>query len=97
MTVAEMLARMSSRELTEWMMYYQMEPFGTDVDMYGHAMTTSTLMNIYRDVKKHPSPIQPREFMPEWDKTDIVEKQIQQVRQMNAIFGGIEVTDGDDC
>lgn len=78
-------------------MYYQMEPFGTDVDMYGHAMTTSTLLNVYRDPKTHPDPIQPRDVMPNWDQTDIVEKQIQQVRQFNAMFGGKEVRYGDNC
>jgi len=97
MTVAELLQRVSSRELTEWMMYYQMEPFGTDVDMYGHAMTTSTLLNVYRDPKKHPDPIQPRDVMPHWDQTDIVERQIQQVRQFNAMLGGKEIRYGDNC
>ena len=96
MTVAELLQRISSRELTEWMMYYQIEPFGINVDMYGHAMTTSTLLNIYRDTKKHPNPIQPSDVMPEWDKTDIVDKQLQQIRQINSLVGGKEIKHGND-
>lgn len=78
------------------MCYYQLEPFGTEIDMYGHAMTTSTILNVHRDRKKHPQPIQPREVMPEWDKTDIVDKQINQVKQINAMFGGKEIKDGDN-
>jgi len=96
MTVSELLHRISSRELTEWMMYYQMEPFGTDVDMYGHAMTVSTLLNIYRDQDKHPELIEPREVMPKWDKTDIIEEQLAQIRQINALFGGKEIVNVND-
>lgn len=78
------------------MMYYQIEPFGTDVNMYGHAMTTSTLLSINRDVKKHPAPILPKDVMPDWDRTDIVEKQMQQVEQFSSMFGGMEVRHGDN-
>ena len=96
MTVAELLSRISSKELTEWMLYYQLEPFGTDVDMYGHAMVTSTILNVHRDPKKRPEPITPREVMPKWDKTDIVDEQLQQVKQLNSLFGGTEVKRGND-
>ncbi len=60
-------------------MYYQMEPFGTMWICMG-TMTVSTLLNIYRDQDKHPEPIEPREVMPKWDKTDIIEEQLAQIR-----------------
>lgn len=76
------------------MLFYELEPFGTDIEMYGHAMVASTLLNIYRDRKKHPTPITPKDVMPEWDNTDIVQKQAEQIRQFNALFGGKEVKHG---
>lgn len=78
------------------MLYYQMEPFGTDVEMYGHAMTSSTILNVHRDHKKRPNPITPSEMMPKWDTTDIADEQLQKVKQLNALFGGTEVKRGDD-
>jgi len=88
MTVEELLYRVSSRELTEWMLFYEIEPFGTEVEMYGHAMTASTLLNIYRDVDKHPKPIMPKDVMPKWGSFDKVESQIAKVEEINKLLGG---------
>lgn len=45
MTVAELLDRMSSRELTEWMVYAGLEPFGSDVDDARNAINTASITN----------------------------------------------------
>lgn len=66
MPVAEMLEKMSSKELAEWMAFYEQEPWGTEVDLYGHAMTTSTLVNIYR--KEDTKPVSPGDVMPSFKK-----------------------------
>lgn len=40
MTVSELLDRVSSRELTEWMVYAELEPFGplVDDDRWAHQL-----------------------------------------------------------
>jgi hypothetical protein len=61
MTVARMLAEISSAELTEWQAYYDLEPFG---DMRGDlraGIVASTIANVMGDPKK---PMSPSDFMP---------------------------------
>jgi len=66
MTVAEMLDRISSRELTEWMIFYGHEPFGSEADFLGHAITSSTIANVNRP--KGKKALKPEEFMPKFEK-----------------------------
>lgn len=72
------------------MLFYEIEPFGTEIEMYGHAMNVAALYNVHRDKKKHPNPIRPSEVMPKWDVDDIAEKQLLQVKQLNQLVGGKE-------
>lgn len=60
-----MLSEISSRELTEWLAYYQAEPFGDSETQaeYRMAYLAALLANIHRDHKKHPSEFTAREFM----------------------------------
>lgn len=64
MTVEEMLTRMSSRELTEWMAYAQLEPFGEARGDLRAGIVASTIANANRDAKKQPHPYTPHQFMP---------------------------------
>ena len=89
MTVAELLDKVSSRELAEWMLYFQLEPWGTEIDLYGHAMTTSTLMNIYRG--KDTEAVSPFEVMPKFDvkpADEAIDETINMVTMLNAMYGG---------
>lgn len=82
-----MLRRMSSVELTEWMAFYQVEPFGTDVDMLGHAITASTIANVNRG--KDQKAYSPKDFMPEWQQGDQgVNQQLQFAEMFTAALGG---------
>jgi hypothetical protein len=45
MTVSELDTRMSSRELMEWMVYYQMEPFGPAREDYRAALVSTVVAN----------------------------------------------------
>ena len=63
MTVGELGQRMSSRELSEWMAYDRIEPFGNQWQQTG--MIASTIANVHRDSKKRASPFQPEDFMPQ--------------------------------
>lgn len=46
--VREMLASMGSDELTEWMAYYQLEPFGDYRADYRSGVVASTFANAHR-------------------------------------------------
>lgn len=60
-----MLVRVTSRDLTEWMAYYSVEPFGEREHEYRAALIASTMANTARDAKKHAQPFSPSEFMRE--------------------------------
>ena len=70
MTVGELLARISSRELTEWMVYAQVEPFGEERGDLRAGIVASTIANVNRDAKKRRKPFEPEEFMPKFGKEE---------------------------
>jgi len=70
-----MLQRMSSAELTEWIAFYSLEPFGGDTQYIGHAITAATVANVNRGKKKAAKV---EEFMPKFEqKAQTVDQQIQ--------------------
>lgn len=44
-TVKDLSNRLDSRELTEWMVYYSLEPWGSNVEGYRDALTCATVAN----------------------------------------------------
>ena len=95
MTVAELLDRVSSRELSEWMMFYKEEPFGYETDMLGHAVTASTIANVNR--KKGSKALTPQEFIPKFkQEAETLDETINFVRSLNAMYGGKEIKNGID-
>ena len=64
--VREMLASMGSDELTEWMAYYQLEPFGDYRADYRSGVVASTFANAHR--AKDVGPFKPEDFMPFLEK-----------------------------
>ena len=63
MTVAEMLVRISSREIMEWMAFSRLEPFGEIQQEYRAGLIASVVANTARDEKKHKDPFKADEFM----------------------------------
>ena len=63
MTVAELLARISSRELSEWAAFFALEPFGYEADLHGSAITSSVIANSTR-TKKGQKIWKPDDFLP---------------------------------
>lgn len=47
MTVKELLERMDSRELTEWFVYYTLEPFGEERADVRQAIASCTMANLW--------------------------------------------------
>ena len=66
MPVRELLARTGSDELTEWMAFYQLEPFGDFRADLRSAIIASTLANAHRS--KEGKPFTPEDFKPFVDK-----------------------------
>jgi len=90
MTVRELLARISSRELTEWQAYYNIEPFGAVRADTHAAIIASTVANTARDVKRKPKPFTPAEFMPNFgrEKPQSAQKLLRIAEMLNAALGG---------
>lgn len=62
MPVAEMLQRMDSAELSEWMAYYQIEPFGERLADHRAGLVTAAIYNVNRP--KNRKAYSPSDFMP---------------------------------
>ena len=65
MTESEMLLRMSSKELTRWKAYFEVEPFGPAEDEYRMAKIISFIAEMYRNEKNRKEPYTPEDFMRE--------------------------------
>lgn len=88
MTVSTMLTQISSKELTEWMIFYGMEPFGADAGYLGHAITASTIANVNRGKGKKAQKVE--EFMPKFTgkKAQTPEEQLQFAEMFTYAMGG---------
>jgi len=89
MTVRELLQRIDSRELTEWQIYFGMEPWGTEVDDWRAGMVASTIANVNRDPKKQKKPFEPKDFMPERVKEPAPEQSPEEQQRVLGMWGGI--------
>lgn len=91
MPVAELLQRVSSRELTEWRAYESVAgPLGPERGDVQAAIIAATVANAFRGKGK---PATPADFMPEWDRqpTQTVEEMVSIAYALNAAFGGTVV------
>jgi len=83
----EMLSRMSSAELVEWMGFYSLEPFGADAGYIGHAITASTVANVNRI--KGQKVYKAEDFMPKFEKqTQSIDEMLQIAQMMTVGMGG---------
>jgi len=86
MTVAELLQRMSSHELSEWMAFYKTEPFG-DVrgDVQAAVVAQAALAPHMEKGKKPPSLI---ELMP-FAENNKKEQTQEEMQAMCKLFAGV--------
>lgn len=63
MTVRELLKRIDSEELTEWMAFDRIEPIGSGRTNLAVAGLAALTANLNRDRGKHPEPYQPAAFL----------------------------------
>lgn len=74
MTVEEMLSRMTSHEISEWIAYSTVELIGDDREDYRMANVMALLANINRDPENKPDPFSPVDFMPDFWRREEVEE-----------------------
>lgn len=84
MTVRELLARVDSHELSEWRAFYGLEPFGSEADLFGHAMNAAHVINSNRKKKDQ---VKVSDLMPKRDKPQPIENAIGFAAAMTAAFG----------
>lgn len=80
--MAELEASLSSKELTEWLAYSQLEPFGPPADEHGPALLSAIYANTHR--QKDTKAFSVVDFMPSHlaleqakkSKTDVVQENV---------------------
>jgi hypothetical protein len=86
-TVDQLLSEISSEELSEWMAYYQLEPFGDERADWRSGMMAATMANLQRS--KNRAPYKPEDFMPQYDRPEQEWEEQMDVIQLwhNALSG----------
>lgn len=79
-SVEELLQRISSKELTEWMVFYNIEPFGEGQAALRAGIIASLIANVNRDTKKKITPFTPFDFIPKIHSKETMQK-LEQARQ----------------
>lgn len=91
MTVRELLARIDSQELSEWQIFFGLEPWGTEVEDWRAGMVAAIIANVNRDEKKQKKPFEPKDFMPkreqEPEKEQTPEEQKRILEMWSAVIG----------
>ena len=88
MTVAELLDRISSREIAEWMAFSQLEPFGSEAGYIGHAITAVTIANTHLGKGQKAKDVE--DFMPKFGpkKEQTVDEMLQFAQMLTIGLGG---------
>lgn len=91
MTPNEILARHNSRELSEWIAFDRISPFGDKRADVRTGVLGSTMVNIWKGRGGKPAEIE--DFIPDFTKNRGRKKQTWEdqkkiVEMMNAAFGG---------
>jgi hypothetical protein len=87
MSPGEVLDKHSSRELSEWAAYLQLEPHGEERADLRAGIVASTIANANR--KKGGKAFKPSDFMPKFDKEEQTPEQQKAAAEALALaFGG---------
>jgi hypothetical protein len=86
--VRELLERISSEELSEWIEFFRLEPFGQEADWLGPAIVASTVANVNRGKGKKAFEV--ADFMPRFEpkKEQTTEEMIQMAAMFTIAAGG---------
>jgi len=92
--VAEMLQRMDSRELAEWMAFFELEgPFGIHRGDWQSAQIVAMLAEVNRDKKKHRKPYKVEDFLLKFEPAvkapeAKADQLLRKVEALNLALGG---------
>lgn len=87
MTVRELLERIDSRELSEWIAYYELEPWGEERADLRAGIVAATVVNSRPRDKRNPGKTyKPEDFMPKFGET----KQEQTWQDHLAMLGSLQ-------
>lgn len=86
-----MQQKISSREFTEWIAYYQLEPFGEERADLRMGIIASLIANSNRDPKKRKKPFEPKDFMPLFEAPNRPwQDQLQFVKLINKAMKAVD-------
>jgi len=68
------------------MAFAELEPFGTDTQYLGHAITSSVIANVNKG--KNTKAYKPDDFMPRFERQEQSSDQMLQIAQMATIANG---------
>ena len=84
-TVAELLDRISARELSEWLAYEQLEPFGPRATNLNFGLIASSVLNCH--LKKSSDTIRPEQMaLGDFDERKHPEEKVQSVEQQKHVL-----------
>lgn len=88
MTVRELLSRMDSRELSEWMAYEQVTgPLGSERGDFQAALLATVVANSLKGKKGRR--LRLKDFLPKWHRRrQTPDQMLAMVKQLNLIYGG---------
>ncbi len=79
LSVRETQQRISSREFTEWVAFYELEPWGYEVDNYRAGLICATVANAMRG--KRGKRFSAADFMPKETRPQTIEDQYAIMRK----------------
>ena len=92
------MRELSSWQISEWIAYYGLEPFGEERSDLRAGIVAATVANVNRDAKRRRDAFRPEEFMPKFGEGDGRDmdgvdgsdwrRMLAVVEQWNAAFGG---------
>jgi Protein of unknown function (DUF4035) len=89
--VRELLGRLSSAEIGEWLAYYELEPFGEWRADLRAGIIASTVFNMNRG--EHAAPARAADFMPDFsgERLRAQEKSIEELKLLASMVPGIRL------
>jgi len=90
MTPGEVLAKHNSRELSEWIAFARVEPFGLYRADVRSAIIACVIANANRDPKKKSSLFKVEDFMPKFEPEPEMstDQTVSFIEALNAALGG---------
>lgn len=84
-----MMDEMSESEFRGWIRFFQVEPWGEEIDWYKYGTISSVIANTNRDPKK-TEPFTPEMFVPEFVKKKRTKEENQRAirNSLMSAFGG---------